>query len=89
MKIPQRHIPARFVTLIPPEFPAAKITKQRKRKDSAIKAQTSSSTAASQVPPLSQLNDQQNDAALFSVLENFSSGDIVDLGDFNGSFDWM
>ena len=36
--LPQRHIPARFVTLIPPEFPAAKVKKKVTRKAGAGRA---------------------------------------------------
>mmetsp|Transcript_4452 Transcript_4452/g.5454 ORF Transcript_4452/g.5454 Transcript_4452/m.5454 type:complete len:134 (+) Transcript_4452:191-592(+) len=89
MKIPQRHIPARFVSLIPPEFPTAKIVKQKKQKNSAITTRgQASSFAASQAAEVVDSNNNQNDAVLFKVLENFPSGDIVDLADFDGSFDW-
>ena len=37
LKIPQRHIPARFVTLIPPEFPLAMVVKDKKQKNKSIK----------------------------------------------------
>ncbi len=89
MRIPQRHIPARFVSLIPPEFPAAKITKQKRQKNHAVVKGQTSSSAIQQVPALANSNEHQTDAAIFSLLENFPSGDIADLGDFDGSFDWM
>jgi len=50
-KIPQRHIPARFVTLIPREFPAAQVTRRK------INSRRSSGLVSTFPPQVSAMNN--------------------------------
>ena len=98
--LPQRHIPARFVTLIPPEFPAAKVKKKVTRKAGAGRASPTnkkrsatpstkaSKTSASASAPSGgdSVASSGIDESLISALAKGTGfGDLGDLGSF--SFD--
>lgn len=98
--LPQRHIPARFVTLIPPEFPAAKVKKKVTKKAGAGRAsptnQQRSSTPATKASKTSasisapsggdSVASSGIDESLISPLAKGADfGDLGDLGSF--SFD--
>jgi hypothetical protein len=85
MKIPQKHIPGRFVSLVPPEFPAAKVTKQKKKHGSTMK-QAQSTVAAQHFSLIHSATNQQPDMdkALLGVLETDFPKNDFDLN----SFDW-
>ena len=90
MKIPQKHIPARFVSLIPPEFPAAKIIKQKKQKGSSMK-QLQASTLAGR--DLSLINSASSTNKQAEQVNKIFSGVLEDdvpnnIADFDGTFDW-
>ena len=98
--LPQRHIPARFVTLIPPEFPAAKVKKKvtkkagvgraspTNKKRSSTPATKASKTSASVSAPSGgdSVASSGIDESLISALAKGADfGDLGDLGSF--SFD--
>jgi len=85
MKIPQRHIPARFVTLIPSEFPISKGTKQRSKKKSTSKSQTVT-TRKTPIPVATESHRQDTESALFD--DFLTNNDLGDLDDFDAGFDF-
>lgn len=67
--IPQRHIPARFVTLIPREFPAAQVLKKSKRRSSA----NSTSSLSHAHPVLPTVNNRLNNTSQSILPTSLSS----------------
>ena len=96
--LPQRHIPARFVTFIPPEFPAAKVKKKVTKRVGAGRASPTNkkrsatpSTKASKTsaPPggasVASESSSIDESLISALAQNTSFGGLGDLGSF--SFD--
>lgn len=96
--LPQRHIPARFVTLIPPEFPTAKVKKKVTRKAGAGRAsptnkkrsatpstKASKTSAPSGGASVASASSGIDESLISALVKGTGFGDLGDLGSF--SFD--
>jgi hypothetical protein len=81
-KLPQYHIPARFVTLIPKEFPAAQNPNRKRKSTSLPKGTAKRSKSTTSVASSRQQNKHKRSASTDSALNNML--DEIAYGDLNG-----
>ena len=90
-KVPQRHIPARFISLIPREFPNSKPPRSKRtntgaRKESVQKVPPTGINPSKVALSKPQLTPQNSDRSFdIDMLDKvpFGGGSFEDLGDFD------
>ncbi len=84
MNIPQRHIPGRFVTKIPPDF--ASSAKKLSKKNSCAKKPSKEKTNQPESKSLNvQQTNWQSSIAFEQSIEEYQIDDVLDL---NNEFEW-